>query len=508
MAEIESLAEANKLKDEGNKFLQIARFNQAAEKYSGAIDIIPTAIYYSNRAQALIKMECYGLAISDANEALKLDPGYIKAYYRRGSANYALGKLKAALKDFKAVVKIAPKDPDATKKMKACERAIREDAFTKAIEADEGQQQVEIDIDAIVVDESYTGPRLPESISEDGESSPGKESAGSSSGKAPLVTNEFVLDLMEYFKAQKLLHRKYVIQILLEAVNHFSKAPSLLRLSLPCETEATGVTTITGTVTVCGDTHGQYYDLCNIFQIGGMPSANNIYLFNGDFVDRGSFSFETVMLLICLKLADPSQLYMLRGNHETKNMNKIYGFLGEIKHKYDDTVMNLFTKVFNWLPLAACIHKKVFVVHGGLSTQEGGVTLSNIENVPRNREPPESGLMSDLLWSDPQPQMGRAPSKRGLGFSFGPDYTAAFLKQNDLQLVIRSHEVKDEGYVEDHNGQCITIFSAPNYCDQMGNKGAFIRFVDEDMKPNFTQFEAVPHPDVPPMTYAGNMFSL
>jgi serine/threonine-protein phosphatase 5 len=105
--------------------------------------------------------------------------------------------------------------------------------------------------------------------------------------------------------------------------------------------------------------------------------------------------------------------------------------------------------------------------------------------------------------------MGRSPSKRGLGYSFGPDYTEAFLAKNNLSLVIRSHEVRDEGYELEHNGKCITVFSAPNYCDQMGNKGAFLRFSDPvTMKPSFTKFEAVSHPDVPPMRYAGNMFSL
>ena len=79
-------------------------------------------------------------------------------------------------------------------------------------------------------------------------------------------------------------------------------------------------------------------------------------------------------------------------------MNAMYGFLGEIKHKYDDTVMRSFTRLFQCLPLAATIHDKVFVVHGGLSTQEGGVTLKEIESIPRFREP-DSGLMSDLLWS-------------------------------------------------------------------------------------------------------------
>jgi len=105
---------------------------------------------------------------------------------------------------------------------------------------------------------------------------------------------------------------------------------------------------------------------------------------------------------------------------------------------------------------------------------------------------------------DPQPELGRAPSKRGVGFAFGPDITQTFLDTNDLELVVRSHEMKEEGYVVEHGGKCITIFSAPNYCDQMGNKGAFIRFY-EDMKPVFKQFTAVPHPNVPPMAYASGM---
>jgi serine/threonine-protein phosphatase 5 len=100
--------------------------------------------------------------------------------------------------------------------------------------------------------------------------------------------------------------------------------------------------------------------------------------------------------------------------------------------------------------------------------------------------------------------MGRSPSKRGIGFSFGPDITQKFLETNKLSLVVRSHEVKDEGYVVEHGGKCITIFSAPNYCDQMGNKGAFIRFY-ADMKPVFTTYTAVPHPAVPPMAYSSGL---
>jgi len=187
-------------------------------------------------------------------------------------------------------------------------------------------------------------------------------------------------------------------------------------------------------------------------------------------------------------------------------MNRIYGFEGEVKAKYDDKIFTLFLEVFEWLPLAAVVGGKVFVTHGGLPT-DSSVMLEDIRKIKRGMEPPERGLMSDLLWSDPQPFPGKSMSKRGVGFSFGPDIAAAFLDRNYLDLLVRSHEVKEEGYLVEHGGKTITVFSAPNYCDTMGNKGAFIHF-DESLQPKFTQYEAVPHPDVKPMAYAGGMGGL
>lgn len=285
-----------------------------------------------------------------------LDPKYIKAYYRRGSANYALGKLKLALKDFKTVVSIVPKDPDALKKMKACEKAVKEEAFLKAIESEDGSGGGELlsatDIDAIVVDSSYTGPKL--TIDEN---------------QNIIITTDFVKETISYFREQKLLHRKYVLQILRAGIRMFEKLPALLRLSLPSDQQLKGdsvdiysANTSCGTFTVCGDTHGQFYDLCNIFQIGGFPSDMNRYLFNGDYVDRGSFSFETVFSLLIVKLSSPSAVHMLRGNHETKNMNKIYGFLGEIKHKYDDQVSIRCILNKNWFSIFMLIVSMLFYI--------------------------------------------------------------------------------------------------------------------------------------------------
>ena len=227
-------------------------------------------------------------------------------------------------------------------------------------------------------------------------------------------------------------------------------------------------------------------------------------LFNGDFCDRGSWGVENVLLLCAWKLLYPDSVHLLRGNHETKLQNKVYGFEGEVRHKYCLRTMELFTAMFQALPLAAVIsgqweEGRVMVTHGGLFCSDG-VKLKDIENIGRFQEPgEEGGLMSDLLWSDPQPFPGRSPSKRGVGQSFGPDITRAFLDSNDLLILIRSHEVKDDGYVVEHGGRCITVFSAPNYCDTINNKGAVCILSHGSMDaPTFKQFTCVPHPPIRP----------
>nr|KAF6272703.1 protein phosphatase 5 catalytic subunit [Myotis myotis] len=260
-------------------------------------------------------------------------------------------------------------------------------------------------------------------------------------------------------------------------------------------------------ITVCGDTHGQFYDLLNIFELNGLPSDTNPYIFNGDFVDRGSFSVEVILTLFGFKLLYPDHFHLLRGNHETDNMNQIYGFEGEVKAKYTAQMYELFSEVFEWLPLAQCINGKVLIMHGGLFSEDG-VTLDDIRKIERNRQPPDSGPMCDLLWSDPQPQNGRSVSKRGVSCQFGPDVTKAFLEENHLDYIIRSHEVKAEGYEVAHGGRCVTVFSAPNYCDQMGNKASYIHLRGSDLRPQFHQFTAVPHPDVKPMAYASTLLQL
>lgn len=178
--------------------------------------------------------------------------------------------------------------------------------------------------------------------------------------------------------------------------------------------------------------------MLNIFSINGNPSETNPYLFNGDFIDRGSFSVEVIVTLLAWKALLPNHMFMARGNHESKNLNKMYGFEGEVKHKYDVKTYDLFSEVFCYLPLAHCINNKIFVTHGGLFSKDG-IKIKDIEKVNRVREPPDEGIMCECLWSDPSDTDGRHPSKRGVAIQFGPDVAQRFIDDNDLSNKIFYH---------------------------------------------------------------------
>lgn len=469
---------AEELKNEANEYFKKQQYEKAIALYTEAIELDGTnAILYANRSFAHLRTESFGYALRDASKALELDRGYIKGYYRRASAYMSLGKFKLALKDYETVTKTRPNDRDARLKYQECQKVVKMMMFQKAIAVDHDCRSVAaaVDLEAMVIEDDYSGPRL-----EDGK-----------------VTERFMEELIDHYTQQKKLHRRYAYKILLDVKEYLKSLPSLVDIPVDDEEK----------FTVCGDVHGQFFDLLNIFRLNGRPGAANRYLFNGDFVDRGSFSVEVIFVLFGYTLLYPGRFYMSRGNHESLTMNQMYGFQGEVKAKYTAQMVDLFTEVFNFLPLCHCINNRVLVMHGGLFSSDD-VTLDDLRKIDRNRQPPDEGLMCELLWSDPMAGQGRAPSKRGVGIQFGPDVTRRFLESNGLDYIVRSHEVKAEGYEVSHGGGCLTVFSAPNYCDTMGNKGAFINMNGRDLKPNFTTYEAVPHPPVKPMAYANSIFSL
>lgn len=240
---------------------------------------------------------------------------------------------------------------------------------------------------------------------------------------------------------------------------------------------------------VCGDIHGQFYDLQELFKIGGdCPETN--YLFLGDFVDRGFYSVETFLLLLALKVRYPDRITLIRGNHESRQITQVYGFYDECLRKFGSVnVWRYCTEIFDYLSLSAVIEDRVFCVHGGLSPSI--TNLDQIREIDRKQEVPHDGSMCDLLWSDPDDIEGWHLSNRGAGYLFGADAVQKWNRANGIDLVARAHQLVMEGYKYMFNESLVTVWSAPNYCYRCGNVAAILE-LDEDLKRSFKIFEAAP----------------
>ncbi|CAF1159747.1 unnamed protein product [Didymodactylos carnosus] len=322
--------------------------------------------------------------------------------------------------------------------------------------------------DAIEVDSSYTGLHI----------------------QGP-ITRKLLVDLIETSQQGKILHEKYVCEILHQARVILKSLPNFNHIDLANLKH----------VFIVGDLHGQLQDLLHIFDSNGLPSTDNAYVFNGDFVDRGNNSVEVILILLTALILYPSSVFLNRGNHEDIMVTVRYGFHNEVNKKYRNRtvpLLDLFKDVFSWLPLYSYVdagQAKLIIMHGGISDR---INLKKLNSLARNRYvsievPPESKQggkklteeedleyhqVQDLFWSDPDPKgrKGCRPNDdRKLACFFGSDVTEYFLKKYSLSMIIRSHQVKQAGYEFAHNGKLLTIFSASNYCGGH-NWGAVIRW--------------------------------
>lgn len=264
------------------------------------------------------------------------------------------------------------------------------------------------------------------------------------------------------------IHEDDIKYICKTAQEIFKQQPTLLEVKAP--------------IKVCGDVHGQFHDLLKLFECGGFPPSSN-YLFLGDYVDRGKQSIETICLLLSYKIKYPNNFFLLRGNHECASINRIYGFYDECKRRYDVQLWKIFTECFNWLPIAALIDNKILCMHGGISPDLKHI--NQIKNISRPTDIPDKGLLCDLLWSDPEPNLnGWAENDRGVSVTFGADMVEKFLEKHNLDLICRAHQVVEDGYEFFASRSLVTIFSAPNYCGEFDNSGAIMN-INKDLVCSF-----------------------
>jgi serine/threonine-protein phosphatase PP1 catalytic subunit len=298
------------------------------------------------------------------------------------------------------------------------------------------------------------------------------------------MSEEFNLDLIinrlwatrDNPKNKKVLKKNEIKFLCVNALEVFKNQPVFLELIPP--------------ITICGDVHGQFFDLLRLFEAGGSPDIKN-YLFLGDYVDRGEYSINTISLLFAYKIKYPNNFFLLRGNHECAATNREYGFKDECVALYSISMWNHFNEVFEWMPITALINGRILCIHGGISPDLK--EINDLRKITRPTDIPEKGLLCDLVWSDPEVSCEEwCVNDRQTSYVFGQKPLKKLLTNLGLDLIVRAHQAVIPGYEFPFspNHTIVTLFSAPNY-GGMGNKGALMH-ISKKMVCTFTVIDPCP----------------
>ncbi|GIQ81433.1 serine/threonine protein phosphatase 5 [Kipferlia bialata] len=474
-------------KNNGNSLFRALKYQEAMDMYSKAIELAPNnSVYFSNRANCSYHLGHFTFAIEDATRAIELNETYVKAYFRRAEAHNALNQEDEAIADLKKATELKPKDKRLKNKLALAIRAKKQNQFRAAIAQKSMLQVDKQKPSAYPVPKDYDGPRIE---------------------MADQIHGGIIRELVEYIGSGKKLPLRYVYVLMKRVKDVLDSEPNVLRINLDrAKLEGLGAKKA---LSIVGDIHGQLYDFIELLKVNGMPSVSNPFVFLGDYVDRRPHGLSVILLLFAMKIACPQGVYMLRGNHETRNLNLMFGFTAELKKEYPngdtDLLFSCISEVFNHLPLCALINKSIFCVHGGLPVK-CMASLETLDGLARRRQP-DGPVESELLWSDPKKSnamgmygmpaqggdaddvsslLGITPSHRGSGFCFGADAASAWMKHVGVTAVYRAHESIPDGIRHDFtkDGKVFhqvvedmtptprqyTVFTAPDYMG-MKNKG-------------------------------------
>jgi diadenosine tetraphosphatase ApaH/serine/threonine PP2A family protein phosphatase len=323
------------------------------------------------------------------------------------------------------------------------------------------------------------------------------------------ITDLLALDpatLRAELRSNRRLAESSLQSLFLTLADIIASEPNLLSLQSP--------------ITVCGDIHGQLLDLFELFRVSGENiGPHRQYLFLGDYVDRGYSSIETFAYLAYLKIKHPRSFFLLRGNHESRAVNTTYGLFADCQALYGHLgLWSLMNSVFDALPIAAVIDRRIFCAHGGLSPSFVFIQQLCTFDRQRDIDPPDKAGMSpleahamiDLTWSDPDNVAKFLPNFRGKGQMFGLIQTRHFLYNNGLDrgretertdprhgFVARSHQLVQAGWEWLHRDALVTVWSAPNYMYKSANEACVMK-VERDQPVRFIKFEKDPDSDKKP----------
>ena len=295
------------------------------------------------------------------------------------------------------------------------------------------------------------------------------------------INNELVKNyLYEGGKVSK----EAVLEIIRRAKPALSQEPNLLRVN--------------GKVVIVGDIHGQFYDLISMLKKVNSSGGNNKILFLGDYVDRGNYGPEVALYLFVLKLRYPNDIFLMRGNHESRDMAESFNFRDQVLALYDQQTYEEYMECFDMLPVSAVVNGRYLAMHGGISHRL--TSLNVINQIERRIEPEDDSLLADLLWADPVKDKRASTTEfaenpeRGISCYFGNKPVKRLLNQERLKSIVRAHQMKDAGYKfhtwdgPNEFPPVITVFSAPDY-QASGNNAAVM--ISEEEKVDLRTFKVV-----------------
>ncbi|GMS87218.1 hypothetical protein PENTCL1PPCAC_30416, partial [Pristionchus entomophagus] len=213
------------------------------------------------------------------------------------------------------------------------------------------------------------------------------------------------------------------------------------------------------------------------------------YVFLGDYIDRGKQSLEVMTVCFTLKIVFPNYFMLLRGNHETKAINKQCGFLQELEERFSkeqaDKLFTEFNEAFTYMPLACILDSSILCMYGGISPKL--TSLQDILDIPKPIVEPNSiELAGDLLWSDPMIGLKgyKFNTVRGVSVHFGEDVLEEVLVKLDLRMIVRGHQINANGFNFFCSQKLVTVFTAASYYSERENRGAVL-YVSSDYRVGF-----------------------